>query len=77
MLQNRFQLSATLVSQVTYSPLGESVVRRFGDLIQTETRNKDTSFKALRAALILSAADPEKGLNVIKIWVESAKLTDE
>ncbi len=67
LLQNRFKLSATLVSQVTYSPLGESVVRRFGDLIQTETRNKDTSFKALRAALILSAADPEKGLNVINI----------
>lgn len=66
LLQNRFPLSVTLVSQFTYSPLGESVVKRFGELIQTETRNKEISFKAVRAALILSAADP-KGLNVINV----------
>jgi predicted dienelactone hydrolase len=67
LLRSKFNLSATLVSQFTYSPLGENVVKRFGELIQPETRDKKTSFKALRAALILSAADKEKGLNVLNV----------
>jgi predicted dienelactone hydrolase len=60
LLNTRFQLNSTLVSQVTYSQLGESVVRRLSELIMTETRTGN--FYALRSSLILSATDP-KGLN--------------
>ncbi|RUS97493.1 hypothetical protein DSM106972_084410 [Dulcicalothrix desertica PCC 7102] len=64
LLRTYFNLDATLVSQVTYSALGESVVRRLSELIMTESRQG--SFYALRSALILSATNP-KGLNIVEV----------
>ncbi len=68
LLQTRFPVKVTLVSQLTYTPLGENVVKRLAELIQTETKDSESSFKALRASLILAAAtDPEKGLTIVNV----------
>lgn len=64
LLQQKFKLTPTLVSQFSYSPLGEKVVQRLGELIQTDTRKN--GFYAIRAALILAAADPQ-GLTVVNV----------
>jgi len=65
-LHRRLQVSPTLVSQVTYSPVGETVLQSLGEVFQTESRQN--GFYALRAAFILSAADPEglTGLNILR-----------
>ncbi|BAT53136.1 hypothetical protein NOS3756_20950 [Nostoc sp. NIES-3756] len=63
-LRTKFPLSPTLVSQFTYSPIGEKMLQRFGELIQTQ--NRQNGFYALRSALILSAASPE-GLSLVNI----------
>jgi predicted dienelactone hydrolase len=63
-LSARFPVSPTLVSQFTYSPIGEKMLERFGELIQTQ--NRKNGFYALRSALILSAASPE-GLSLVNI----------
>lgn len=64
LLQIRFNVTPTLVSQVTYSPVGEQLLQRLGELLLTDSRRN--GFYALRAALILSAASPE-GLSVINV----------
>ncbi|MBW4608372.1 MAG: alpha/beta hydrolase [Hassallia sp. WJT32-NPBG1] len=64
LLQQKFKVTPTLVSQFSYSPLGEKVVQRLGELIQTDTRKN--GFYAIRAALILAAADPQ-GLTVVNV----------
>jgi predicted dienelactone hydrolase len=64
LLNTRFQVNATLVSQFTYSQLGQKVVERLGTLLQTESRQGN--FYALRSALILSANDRE-GLNIVNV----------
>lgn len=66
LLRTPFPVNATLASQLTYSPLGESVVKRLAQLIQTETKDSESSFKALRASLILAAVNP-KGLYVVNV----------
>ncbi|ALF55164.1 dienelactone hydrolase [Nostoc piscinale CENA21] len=65
LLQQRFSATPTLVSQFTYSPIGEQVVQRLGELLLTESRQN--GFYAVRAALILAAADPKEGLTVVNI----------
>ncbi len=62
LLQQRFQVTSTLVSQFTYSPLGEDVLQRLGELILTDSRKN--GFYAIRGALIVAAADPQ-GLTVL------------
>jgi predicted dienelactone hydrolase len=64
LMRSRFKLSPVLVSQFTYSVLGKKVIYRLGDLLLTKDRNN--GFYALRAALILSAAEPE-GVSIINI----------
>jgi predicted dienelactone hydrolase len=64
LLQQRFNVSPTLVSQITYSPIGEEVVQRLGDLLLTESRQN--GFYAIRASLILAASD-RQGLTVINL----------
>jgi predicted dienelactone hydrolase len=64
LLQQRFNVTPTLVSQVTYSPIGEQLMQRLGELLLTESRNN--GFYAIRASLILSAADQE-GLTVVNL----------
>lgn len=63
-LHRRLEVSPTLVSQVTYSPLGEKVLQGLGEVFQTDSRQN--GFYALRSAFILSAADPE-GLTVLNL----------
>ncbi|QLE57599.1 alpha/beta hydrolase [Nostoc sp. TCL26-01] len=63
-LSTKFSLSPTIISQFTYSPIGEKMLQRFGELLQTQ--NRQNGFYALRSALILSAASPE-GLTLINI----------
>jgi predicted dienelactone hydrolase len=64
LLQQRFNLTPTLVSQVTYSPIGEQLVEQLGKLLLTESRQN--GFYAIRASLILAAADRE-GLTVVNL----------
>lgn len=64
LLTLRFEMSPVMVSQFTYSDLGEHLLRRTGEIVQTESfLNGD---RALRAALIF-AADSEGGLSVMNI----------
>ncbi|MEH2140664.1 alpha/beta hydrolase [Nostoc sp.] len=65
LLQQRFNVSPTLVSQVTYSPTGEQLVQQLGKLLLTESRKN--GFYAIRASLILAAADDKEGLTVVNL----------
>ncbi len=60
----RIQLSPVAVSQFLYSPIGETLLERLGEFIQTEARQP--GFYALRSAMILAAADPE-GLTLLNV----------
>ncbi|MFN6539853.1 MAG: alpha/beta hydrolase [Nostoc sp. EkiNYC01] len=64
LLRQRFNITPTLVSQVTYSPIGEKVMQRMGELLLTESRQN--GFYAIRAAFILAAAD-RQGLTVLNL----------
>jgi len=60
----RFEMSLVMVSQFTYSDLGEHLLRRMGEIVQTESfLNGD---RALRAALIFAAED-NAGLSIMNI----------
>jgi predicted dienelactone hydrolase len=65
-LQTRAELSPVAVAQFLYTEQGETLLSRVGEVIQTEARQ--SGFYAIRAALILAAADPEglTPLNVLK-----------
>ena len=63
-LQARIQLSPVAVSQFLYTPVGETLLQRLGEVIQTEARQP--GFYALRAALILAAADQD-GLTLLSV----------
>lgn len=64
LLQQRFNVTPTLVSQVTYSPIGEQVMQQLGEFLLTESRQN--GFYAIRASLILAATDRE-GLTVVNL----------
>ncbi|MBD2563361.1 MULTISPECIES: alpha/beta hydrolase [Nostoc] len=64
LLQQKFNVTPTLVSQVTYSPIGEQVMQQLGELLLTESRQN--GFYAIRASLILAAVDQE-GLTVVNL----------
>ncbi|MEL6222581.1 MAG: alpha/beta hydrolase [Cyanobacteria bacterium J06627_8] len=53
-----------ILSQLLYSPIGQSVLERFGQLIQTQGRQNGQH--AIRAAIILAAAD-SNGLSLMNI----------
>lgn len=61
----RADLSPIAVAQFLYTPQGEILLRRFGQVIQPESG--DTGFYAIRAALILAAADPG-GLTPLNVF---------
>ncbi len=65
-LVTRIDISPVAVAQALYSPTGEILLQRIGQVI--ETKANQPGFYALRAALILSAASPEglTPLNVLK-----------
>jgi predicted dienelactone hydrolase len=58
LLQQRFNVTPT------YSPIGEQLMKRLGELLLTESRNN--GFYAIRASLILAAADQD-GLTVVNL----------
>ena len=58
------QLSPTAISQFLYTPQGEALLSRLGQVIQTEARQ--TGFYAIRSALILAAVQPE-GLTLLNV----------
>jgi predicted dienelactone hydrolase len=64
LLQQRFQISPVMVSQLTYSPLGEEIIRQLGELVETE--GNQNGFYALRSALILAATVP-KGMTILDV----------
>lgn len=57
-------LSPVAVSQFLYTPIGETLLERLGQIIKTEARQP--GFYALRAALILAAADSD-GLTLLNV----------
>jgi len=63
-LLTRAELSPVAISQFLYSPQGEVLLRRLGQVIQSESRV--AGFSGLRAALILASADPE-GLTLLNV----------
>ncbi|UBF25954.1 alpha/beta hydrolase [Kovacikia minuta CCNUW1] len=63
-LQRRFEVSPVVISQLTYSPMGERVFQKLGSVIQTDARQN--GFYALRAALLLAASDPQ-GMTMMNI----------
>jgi predicted dienelactone hydrolase len=62
----RIDLTPVAVSQFFYTPQGEILLERIGQVIQTESRQP--GFYAIRAALTLAAAQPEglTPLNVLR-----------
>lgn len=64
-LLTRADITPVAVSQFLYTPQGEILLRRLGQVIQPESR--DTGFYAIRAALILASADPE-GLTPLNVF---------
>ena len=64
LLLTRIPLSPLEVSQFLYTPLGERLLARLGQVIQTPAHQ--SGFYAIRAALILAAADPQ-GLTLLNV----------
>ncbi len=64
LLQAHLRVNSTTAAQFTYSQVGETVLQRLGQVVRTESGQD--GFLALRAALILAAADPD-GLTVINV----------
>ncbi|NCJ05786.1 alpha/beta hydrolase [Synechococcales cyanobacterium C] len=56
-LQEQIDLEPVTVAQFLYTPIGEQLLHRVGQVIRS--RSGHGSFFALRASLILAAADPE------------------
>jgi predicted dienelactone hydrolase len=56
-LRLKSDLSPVAVSQFLYSPQGDILLKRLGQLIQPESR--DNGSLAIRAALVLAAGDPD------------------
>ncbi|NJL69410.1 MAG: alpha/beta hydrolase [Microcoleus sp. SM1_3_4] len=63
-LQARAEISPITIAQFLYTPQGEVLLERLGRVIQTKARQP--GFYAIRAALILAAADAE-GLTVVNV----------
>ncbi|MCJ8281479.1 MAG: alpha/beta hydrolase [Rivularia sp. ALOHA_DT_140] len=64
LLNTRFEINTVAISQISYSSSGSKLLKRLGEIIQTE--NSLNGFKALRAALIFAAND-EQGLTVMNV----------
>lgn len=60
----RAEISPVAVSQFLYSPQGEILLKRLGEVIKSESRL--SGFNAIRASLILASSDPE-GLTLLNV----------
>lgn len=63
-LTTRVDLEPVAISQFFYTPQGEALIQRIGQIIQTESRQ--AGGYALRSALVLAAADDE-GLTLLNV----------
>lgn len=63
-LVTRINIEPVAISQFFYTPQGEDLLQRIGQIIQTESRQ--TGVYALRSALVLAAADDE-GLTLLNV----------
>ncbi|MDJ1179299.1 alpha/beta hydrolase [Roseofilum sp. BLCC_M91] len=63
-LEQPIDVTALGISQFLYSPQGEALLQRLGRVVQTGGRQQ--GFYAIRAALILAAAEPE-GMTLLNI----------
>jgi len=63
-LQAKAEISPVTIAQFLYTPQGEVLLERLGLVVQTKARQP--GFYAIRAALILAAADPE-GLTILNV----------
>lgn len=64
LLNRPFNLDVVTVSELAYSPIGERLLRQLGELVQTGSQQN--GFSALRADLILAAAD-DAGLTIMNL----------
>jgi predicted dienelactone hydrolase len=64
-LQTRADVSPVAISQFLYSPQGELLLKRLGQVIQSEARTDGAI--GIRAALILAAADSTEGFTPLSI----------
>lgn len=60
------KVNSVAVSQFLYTPQGEFLLGRLGEVIKTESREAKPSFHALRSALILASAEPG-GLTLLNL----------
>ncbi len=60
------KVSHVAIAQFLYTPQGEFLLNRLGEVIRTESRQPKAGLHALRSALILAAAEPE-GLTLLNI----------
>ena len=60
------KVNSVAVSQFLYTPQGEFLLERLGEVIKTESRQPKPGFHALRSALILASAEPE-GLTLLNL----------
>ncbi|MEC4819652.1 MAG: alpha/beta hydrolase [Scytonema sp. PMC 1069.18] len=65
-LLSPIKISPVAVSQFLYTPQGEFLLRRLGEVIKTESRDPKAGLYALRSALILAATQPG-GLTLLGI----------
>ncbi|MGA7937888.1 MAG: alpha/beta hydrolase [Kovacikia sp.] len=66
-LNSKAEIDAVAVSQFLYSSQGENLLKRLGQVIQSESRKSDYNYKAIRGALIGAAVDPE-GLTLLNFF---------
>ncbi len=64
-LVTRFDLDVVAIAQFLYTPQGETLLRELGQVIRAGGRQP--GFFAIRAALILAAADQQEGLTLLNI----------
>ncbi|MBV8883657.1 MAG: alpha/beta hydrolase, partial [Chroococcidiopsidaceae cyanobacterium CP_BM_RX_35] len=64
LLVNRINLDPVAVSQFFYSPIGEALLTRLGQFVQTGAGV--SGFYSIRGALILASADPQ-GLTLLNV----------
>ncbi len=65
-LVSPIKVHPVVVSQFLYTPQGEFLLKRLGEVIRTESRRPEPGFHALRAALILAANEPG-GLTLLNL----------
>lgn len=77
-LLSPIKINPVAISQFLYTPQGEFLLRRLGEVIKTETRQPQAGLYALRSSLILASAE-HGGLtlsNVLRLYPSSSIYID-